>query len=100
MRSRYERRLADAAVASNRVVIQLGVRRFFCDNADFQVAIFAEQVAGLTVPYGRRTTVRRMLLESIGLALADKTRQALEEHPTCAGTTLADMRFSSWRRTD
>lgn len=48
--SRYERRLADAAVAGRRVVIRLGVRRFFCDNADCQVATFAEQVAGLTVP--------------------------------------------------
>lgn len=32
--SRYERRLADAAVAGQRVEIALRVRRFFCDSPD------------------------------------------------------------------
>jgi len=38
-----------------RVVIRLRVRRLFCDDLTCQARTFTEQVAGLTVPYGRRT---------------------------------------------
>ncbi len=71
--SRYRRRLGDAAVAGQQVVVGLQVRRFFCDNADCAAGTFAEQVAGLTVPYGRRTVVLRGMLEAIGLALAGRS---------------------------
>ena len=70
--SRYERRLADATVAGRRVVIRLRVRRFFCDAKDCAVRTFAEQVDGLTVPYGRRTTLLQTMLESIAVALAGR----------------------------
>jgi transposase len=70
--SRYERRLADAAVAGRRVEIRLRVRRFFCDGEDCGVRTFAEQVAGLTARYARRTMLLRGMLESIGLALAGR----------------------------
>jgi transposase len=76
--SRYERRLADAAVAGRRVEIRLRVRRFFCDGEDCGVRTFAEQVAGLTARYARCTMLLRGMLESIGLALAGR-----------AGTRLA-----------
>ena len=46
--SRYERRLADAAVGGRRVVIRLQVRRLFCDVPDCPERTFAEQVPGLT----------------------------------------------------
>ncbi|MGH3814016.1 MAG: ISL3 family transposase [Pseudonocardiaceae bacterium] len=76
--SRYERRLADAAVAGRRVEICLRVRRFFCDGQDCGVRTFVEQVAGLTARYARRTVLLRGMLESIGLALAGRAgaRQA------------------------
>ena len=76
--SRYERKLADAAVAGRRVEIRLRVRRFFCDGQDCGVRTFAEQVAGLTARYARCTVLLRGMLESIGLALAGR-----------AGTRLA-----------
>jgi transposase len=76
--SRYERRLADAAVAGRRVEIRLRVRRFFCDGEGCGVRTFAEQVAGLTARYARCTVLLRSMLESIGLALAGR-----------AGTRLA-----------
>lgn len=70
--SRYERRLADAAVAGRRVEIRLRVRRFFCDGEDCGVRTFAEQVTGLTARYARCTVLLRGMLESIGLALAGR----------------------------
>jgi hypothetical protein len=76
--SRYERGLADAAVAGRRVEIRLRVRRFFCDGEGCGVRTFVEQVAGLTARYARCTVLLRGMLESIGLALAGR-----------AGTRLA-----------
>jgi transposase len=76
--SRYERTLADAAVAGQRVQIRLRVRRFFCNAQGCGARTFTEQVAGLTTRYARRTVLLRGMLESIGLALAGR-----------AGTRLA-----------
>jgi transposase len=70
--SRYDRTLADAAVAGRRVEIRLRVRRFFCDGQGCRVRTFAEQVTGLTARYARRTVLLRGMLESIGLALAGR----------------------------
>ena len=53
--SRYQRRLADAAIGGRPVLIRLTVRRFFCPAPDCPVITFAEQVEGLTVRYARRT---------------------------------------------
>ena len=55
MHSRYERRLADAAIGGRRVVIRLTVRRFFCPFPDCKRRTFAGQVPGLTARYGRKT---------------------------------------------
>jgi uncharacterized protein Yka (UPF0111/DUF47 family) len=70
--SRYERRLADAAVAGQKVVIRLRVRRFFCGNTDCAARSFVEQVADVTERYARRTPLLKAMLESIGLALAGR----------------------------
>ncbi|MGW2937560.1 hypothetical protein ACWDA7_38400 [Streptomyces sp. NPDC001156] len=40
------------------MVIELSVRRLFCDNGNCARVTFAEQVDGLTSRYGRRTPVR------------------------------------------
>ena len=42
--SRYQRRLADAAIGGRPVLIRLTVRRFFCPAPDCPVTTFAEQV--------------------------------------------------------
>lgn len=70
--SRYQRRLADAAAGGRRVVVRLGVRRFFCDNPDCPARTFTEQITGLTTRYARRTPLLRRLLEQVGLALAGR----------------------------
>ena len=53
--SAYERRLADAPIGGQPVVIRLAVRRFFCRNQDCPAITFAEQVDGLTSRRARRT---------------------------------------------
>ncbi len=70
--SRYQRRLADAALGGRRVLIRLGMRRFFCDHTDCQVRTFAEQIAGLTTRYARRSPLLQRMLEQVGLALAGR----------------------------
>jgi transposase len=70
--SRYRRRLADATLGGRRVVLRLGVRRFFCDHTDCNARTFTEQLTGLTTPYARRTPLLRTLLEQVGLALAGR----------------------------
>ncbi|MGH3096052.1 MAG: ISL3 family transposase [Streptosporangiales bacterium] len=70
--SRYRRRLADAAIGGQPVQIRPTVRRFFCGNAACEAVTFVEQVAGLTVRYGRRTGLLQAMLEQVGLALAGR----------------------------
>jgi transposase len=70
--SSYQRRLADAAIGGRRVVLRLGVRRFFCEALDCKARTFTEQIAGLTTRYARRTPLLRKLLEQIGLTLAGR----------------------------
>jgi transposase len=78
--SRYERRLADAAVAGAPVELRLRARRFFCDVTACATRTFAEQIPGLTTKYARRSPLMRRSLEVIGLALAGR-----------AGARLADL---------
>ncbi|MFI8503539.1 ISL3 family transposase [Streptomyces sp. NPDC085524] len=68
--SRYGRRIADAPVAARPVLIELSVRRLFCDNSDCARATFAEQVEGLTSRYGRRTPVLQRVVGALGVVLA------------------------------
>jgi DNA-directed RNA polymerase subunit N (RpoN/RPB10) len=70
--SRYERRLADTAMAGQSVEIKLHVRRFFCDSSDCLTRTFTEQVTGLTSRYARRSPLARQTLEKIGVALAGR----------------------------
>ena len=63
--SSYERRLKDAPVGGHRVLIRLGVRRFFCGNPECAAVTFAEQVAGLTARRARRTPPLARTLSAI-----------------------------------
>jgi transposase len=53
--SRYTRTLADLPWQGVPVTVRLHVRRFFCDEAACERAIFAERVPGVAARYGRRT---------------------------------------------
>jgi len=70
--SRYERRLADAPVGARPAVIALVVRRLFCPAAGCQKKTFTEQVAGVTVRYGRRTVLLSRLLGAVAVRLAGR----------------------------
>ena len=70
--SRYERRLADAAVGGRRVVIRLRVRRLFCDGPGCSRVTFAEQVPGLAIRYARKTVLLAGVLRSVAVALAGR----------------------------
>jgi transposase len=70
--SRYERRLADAAIGGRRVVIRLQVRRLFCDDPGCRRPTFAEQVPGLTARYARKTVLLAGVLQHIAVALAGR----------------------------
>ncbi|MER5201451.1 transposase family protein [Streptomyces sp. NPDC002755] len=67
---RYVRRLRDVAVGGLGVVIELGIRRFRCENPACTAVTFAEQIAGLTTPHSRHTPQLRGVLTQIGLSLA------------------------------
>lgn len=77
--SRYDRHVADAAVAGRPVVLRLRVRRFFCDTLECPKRTFVEQVEGLTTRYARRSLLLRGMLESIGLALAGRAGSRLAQ---------------------
>lgn len=70
--ARYVRRLADLSVCGASLVIELSVRRFRCLNPVCPARTFAEQIAGVTQPYGRRTLLLQRALTSIALAVAGR----------------------------
>ncbi|WP_261995177.1 hypothetical protein [Rhodococcus opacus] len=53
-------------------MIDLRVRRFFCDTIDCTAKTFAEQVPGLTKSRSRRTPVLGAMVTAIGLAVAGR----------------------------
>ena len=75
--SRYERSVDDVAVAGCPVMIRLTVRRFFCPGSECAKVTFAEQVPGLTVRHSRRSPLRTLALEAIGLALGGRAGERL-----------------------
>lgn len=70
--SRYGRALADVAVGGRPVVIELSVRRLFCDGPSCGRRTFAEQVEGLTARYQRRSPLLQHLVEMAGVLLAGR----------------------------
>jgi transposase len=93
--SHYDRRLADAAIAGQTVVLRLRVRRFFCDSTDCVVRTFTEQPAGVATPHARRTPMSRAMLTSIAVALAGRVGARLAAVvglPTSRNTLLRLLR--------
>ncbi|WP_371930636.1 ISL3 family transposase [Streptomyces poriferorum] len=68
----YQRRLADSPLGGQPVLIELTVRRLYCENDLCGRRPFVEQVAGLTFRYGRRTPASRRVLAAIAVALAGR----------------------------
>ena len=78
--SRYERWVSDSAAGGREVVLQLRIRRFFCDNAGCLRKIFSEQIDDVTSRYARHTPIRRRLLEAVALALGGRAGARLSAH--------------------
>ncbi len=72
MHSGYTRQLADSPAGGRPVLIRLAVRRFVCRNPACPAVTFAEQVAGLSARYRRRSVPLLALLAQIGLVLAGR----------------------------
>jgi transposase len=78
--SRYVRHVRDEAVGGRPVVIDLSVRRLYCENPDCPKTTFAEQVDGLTARYQRRTPALQRVVEQVAAALAGKAGARLLSH--------------------
>ncbi|MFD9418784.1 ISL3 family transposase [Streptomyces goshikiensis] len=68
--SRYVRHVADETVGGRAVVIDLSVRRLYCENAASGKVTFVEQVPGLTRRYQRRTPALQKVVDAVAVALA------------------------------
>ncbi len=82
--SRYERRIAERAVGGRGVVVELSVRRLYCENAVCPKTTFVEQVEGLTERYQRRTPGLREVLQAVAVALAGRAGARLTVLLGCA----------------
>jgi transposase len=72
------------------VVIDLSVRRLYCENPECPRTTFVEQVEGLTVRYQRRTPALQQVLDAVAVALAGKAgaRLLLAVHQVVSWATL------------
>jgi transposase len=77
VRGRYVRRLHDAGAGGRRVVVRLRVRLLACGDAGCPRASFAEQPAGLAVPYARKTPLLAGQLAAIAAELAGRAGSRL-----------------------
>ena len=91
--SRYQRRLSDAAVGGQELLIHLRVRRLFCDNSCCERKTFTEQVPGVTVAYARRTPLLRAMLERIALALGGRPGARLAAHLAVSVSRMSLLRL-------
>ena len=73
----YSRMVADGAAGGRPVLIVLLVRRFRCRNPACPAVTFAEQAAGVSVRYRRRSVPLLGMLAGFGLELAGRAATRL-----------------------
>jgi transposase len=73
----YARTVADGAAGGRPVLIALQVRRFRCQNPQCPAVTFAEQAAGLSERYQRRSISLTAMLAGFGLELAGRAAARL-----------------------
>ena len=73
----YPRMVADGAAGGRPVLIALQVRRFRCRNPACPAVTFAEQAAGLSERYRRRSVPLLAMLAGFGLELAGRAASRL-----------------------
>jgi hypothetical protein len=89
--SRYQRRLADAALGSRRVVIRLAASPVLLRPPRLPGPHLRQQITGLATRYARRSPLLARMLTAIGLALAGRAGARLAcglELPTSRTTLL------------
>ncbi len=89
--SRYQRKLADLPMQGKSVLIQLRVRRFFCNAPACPRRIFAERIPELARVYARTTLRLFQAHAQIGLALGGEPGSRLAKQlamPTSPDTLL------------
>jgi hypothetical protein len=64
--SRYQRTIWDLSVQNVQVLLQLHVRKFYCDRSDCPRRIFTERLPQITSPHGRFTFGLRQFLGQLG----------------------------------
>ena len=77
VRGGYWRRLRDTAAGGRRVLIWLRVRLLRCGSTGCAEGSFAEQPAGLAVPYARKTPLLAGQLAAVAVALGGRPGSAL-----------------------
>ncbi|GGU48788.1 hypothetical protein GCM10010289_81640 [Streptomyces violascens] len=75
--SSYQRRLSERPVESQRVVVRLRVRRYFCDRRNCSRKTFAEQIEGLTERYRRSSVGLKTWLRTIASELGSRAGERL-----------------------
>jgi hypothetical protein len=75
--SHYRRAVRDPAVGGRSTMIELRVRRFFCDVAACVKKTFVEQVAGLTTRHARHSVAARHVLLPAALVVGGRAGQRL-----------------------
>jgi transposase len=64
--SRFQRTIWDLSVQNVQVLLQLHVRKFYCDRSDCLRHIFTERLPQITSPHGRFTFGLRQFLGQLG----------------------------------
>jgi transposase len=67
--SRYQRRIADLPWADKQVLLQLAVRRFFCEQEECKRKVFSERLHPAIAAYARRTARLDHHLQTLALLL-------------------------------
>jgi transposase len=67
--SRYGRKVADLPWADKRILLELHVRRFFCDIANCKRRVFCERLHPSIAAYARRTTRLEDYLQNLAFQL-------------------------------
>ena len=73
----YQRTVHDVPCGGRRVVLQLGVRKFFCRTATCQRKVFAERLPDLVQPWARISNRLLEELKAIGLAASAEVSERL-----------------------
>ncbi len=90
--SRYHRLLSDTSITGREVMIELQVRRLFCDHPDCGKTTFAEQVPQLAARYGRRTLLLQRVLRAVALALGGRAGARMTAHLAASISRMTSLR--------